>query len=156
MDPDKEALLWQKADDLWEAEARPEGEHERHWQEAESKFLSSVDVELACPFQNGSTGLEEEEEQPSSACCKSLRSASLRPRTNEVGLILTKEDFCQDQSNLPATPAMWRAAGKDIALSPRPPNDRLKGNSGNAQDDQKGQPAIKNLRLVRSQIRLAT
>lgn len=64
MDQDREAWVRQRAYERWEADGRPDGEHERHWREAESGFSPSVDAELSRPFQNGSAGLEVEEEKP--------------------------------------------------------------------------------------------
>ena len=46
MDFDREETLRKKAYEKWEAEGRPEGEHEKHWRDAESEFSTADDEEL--------------------------------------------------------------------------------------------------------------
>lgn len=46
METDREERLRQKAYELWESEGHPEGEHDRHWREAESQFSTVEDEKL--------------------------------------------------------------------------------------------------------------
>jgi hypothetical protein len=46
MEVDREETLRQKAYEKWESEGRPEGEHDRHWREAESEFSTVEGEEL--------------------------------------------------------------------------------------------------------------
>lgn len=47
MDNDREETLRKRAYEKWEADGRPDGEHERHWRDAESEFSTVGDEELA-------------------------------------------------------------------------------------------------------------
>ena len=38
MDDDREHRIRERAHDLWQAEGRPDGRHERHWLAAEEEF----------------------------------------------------------------------------------------------------------------------
>jgi Protein of unknown function (DUF2934) len=46
MEMDREESLRRKAYEKWEAEGRPDGEHHRHWREAESEFSTVEGEEL--------------------------------------------------------------------------------------------------------------
>ena len=46
MDFDREETLRQRAYEKWEADGRPEGQHEKHWRDAESEFSTAGGEEL--------------------------------------------------------------------------------------------------------------
>ena len=46
MELDREETLRQKAYEKWESEGRPDGDHDRHWREAESEFSTVESEEL--------------------------------------------------------------------------------------------------------------
>jgi hypothetical protein len=46
MDTDREEMLRKSAYQKWEAEGRADGEHEKHWRDAESEFSTVAEEEL--------------------------------------------------------------------------------------------------------------
>ena len=46
MNFDREETLRKRAYEKWEADGRPEGEHEKHWRDAESEFSTAEGEEL--------------------------------------------------------------------------------------------------------------
>lgn len=46
MDVDRDEEMRKKAYHKWESEGRPEGEHERHWRDAEAEFSTAESEEL--------------------------------------------------------------------------------------------------------------
>lgn len=46
MDIGREETLRKKAYEKWDAEGRPEGQHEKHWRDAESEFSTAEDADL--------------------------------------------------------------------------------------------------------------
>lgn len=46
MNTDRNEMLRKNAYNKWEAEGRPDGQHDKHWRDAESEFSTLGDEEL--------------------------------------------------------------------------------------------------------------
>ncbi|MBB3313281.1 hypothetical protein FHT78_005073 [Rhizobium sp. BK196] len=55
MDIDK---IRQRAQEIWEAEGRPEGQHERHWRQAEQELSAGGELpQTSSPAHHSATGI---------------------------------------------------------------------------------------------------